>query len=136
MDLVEDVKLIFASVKEFPSYLWFFAKQPEFVLGSAHGVFGVRSRSRAAVLLPVSFRRVADGAVRTGPAQILTEVLKGVVPRRLEARLKGLHHDGRILGETEDGSGQASWRDRRANGPPASTYPPLIHRFGGNNHPV
>lgn len=91
------------SKRIFPSYLWFFAKQPQFVLGSAHGVFGVCSWAWAAVLLPVSFRCVADGAIRTGSAQILTEVLKGVVPWRVEARLKWLYHDGRILGETEDG---------------------------------
>lgn len=76
------------------SYLWFLAKQPQFVLGSAHGVFRVWSGTWAALLLPVSFRRVADGPVRTRPAQILAEVLEGVVPGRVEARLKGLHHDG------------------------------------------
>lgn len=84
------------------SYLWFLAKQPQFVLGSAHVVFGVWPWSRSAILLPVPFRCVANGGVRTGPAQILAEVFEGVVSRRVKAGFERLHHDGRVLGRRED----------------------------------
>lgn len=97
MYLVEDANLIFVSVKSIilcTSYLWFLAKQPQFVLGSAHGVFGVWSWSWATILLLVSFKCVADGAIRTCSAQILTEVLKGEVPWRVKAGFKRLHHNG------------------------------------------
>lgn len=79
------------------TYLWFFAKEPQFVLGSAHGVFGVGPRPRAPVSVSLSFGCVADGSVRTRPAQVLAEVLEGEVARRLKAGLEGLHHDGRVL---------------------------------------
>lgn len=84
------------------SYLWFLAEEPQLVLGFAQVVFGVRPWSCPALLLPVSFRRVADGPVRAGSAQILAEVLKRVVSRRVKAGLERLHHDGRVLGQSED----------------------------------
>lgn len=128
---------------EFPiiprsSYLWFLAKQPQFVLGSARGVFGVRSWSRPAVLLLVPSRGGADGPVGTGPAQVLAEVLKRVVPRRLKAGLKGLHHDGGVLGESEEREElmDGAWRDGWAPRPPLITYPALIYGLGGADHPV
>lgn len=101
------------------SYLRFLAKQPQFVLGSAHGVFGVGSWScSAAVLLPVSFRCVANGPVRTGSAQILAEVLEREVSRRVKAGLKRLHHDDRVLGESEDSEQLMERRSGEAIQPP------------------
>lgn len=99
------------------SYLWFLAKQPQFVLGSAHGVFGVGSGSCPALLLPVSFRCVANGPVRTGSAQILAEVFEWVVSRRVKAGLKRLHHDGRVLGESEDREQLMDRRTRETSQP-------------------
>lgn len=85
-------------------YLWFLPKQPQFVLGSAHWVFGVGPLPWGPVSLPLSFRCVADGAVRPRSAQILTEVLKGEVTRRLKARLKWLHNNGWVLRRRVDGN--------------------------------
>lgn len=39
----------------------------------------------------------ADGAVGTRSIDVLTEVLKGEVTRRLETGLEGLHNNKRIL---------------------------------------
>lgn len=83
-----------------PLYLWFLPKQPQFVLGSAHGVFWISPAPEGSISLLVSFRCVAYGPIWTRSAQILTEVLKGEVAWRLKARLKGLHDNCWILGRT------------------------------------
>lgn len=84
-------------------YLWFLPKQPELVLGSAHGVFWIRPWPRCTVSLSVvSFGRVADGTIWARSAQILTEVLEGEVSRRFEARFEWLHNYCWILGSEEE----------------------------------
>lgn len=79
-------------------YLWFLPKQPQLVLGSAHGVFWVGSWPRGPIFVSVSFGCVADGPVWTRSAQVLAEVLEGEVARRFKAGLKRLHDNAWILG--------------------------------------
>lgn len=83
-------------IKVCQAYLRFLPKQPEFILAFAYRVFCFGARHRSQLFL--AFRRVADGPVRTRPAQVLTEVLKRKVTRWFEAGFKRLHHDSRVLG--------------------------------------
>lgn len=112
------------------SYLWFLSKQPQFVLGSAHLVFGVRSGSWWTISFPVSFGCVADSPIRTRSAQMLTEVLKGKVAWRFKARLKRLHDDGWILTRAEDRQKIMSDRGMEVGGWKlrSRVYVPFAHR--------
>lgn len=109
-------------------------------------MFGVGPRARAPVSVPLSLGCVADGSVRTRPAQVLAEVLEGEVARRLEAGLEGLHDDGRVLAGRRGKVTNAPYcldcidcivsATAPPSPPSTQTHPSLIHGFGSGNHPV
>lgn len=97
---------------------------------------GPRTRTSVSVSVSLSFGCVADGSVRTRPAQVLAEVLEGEVARRLEAGLEGLHDDGGVLAGRVQRSGTL-----RCVSVTNLYFSPLmhlsvIHCFGSRNHPV